>query len=160
MAVRFDEFDKAMGADFNDKVKEAAANSYEEVPKGTYEAKLEKLELGMTKDGKRPMFKVQLRLVSGVGAKEMDFMKKFTKKKPCIFMNRVVFGTKNDANMIGSVVAWLNKLVADEEHPVVFTSYSDLAEEILDIAEDFAEARLEVDYDPNSFNSISIKNVF
>lgn len=159
MAIDFNKFDSAIGEGFTDKVKEAAANNYEEVPKGTYEAKIEKMELGMTKDGKRPMFKVQMRLISGIGAKEDEFLKKFKSKKPCVFMNRVIFGTKNDEAMIGSVISWLNKLLGVGEEPVVFTNYSDLAEEILDLSEDFAEAHLEIDYDPKAFNSISIKTV-
>lgn len=156
----FDEFDKKVGKDFTEKVKEAAGNQYEEAPKGEYVAKIEKMELGTTNDGKRPMFKVQMRLSEGIGAKENEYIKKFPKKKPCVFMNRVVFGTKNDAGMIGSVVAWLNKLLDEGDDPIVFTSYSALADDILDLAEDFASAEIEIEYNPDSFNSISIKKVY
>lgn len=155
----FDEFDKKVGADFQNKVKEATENQYEETPKGKYVAKIEKMELGMSKD-KRPMFKVQMRLIEGVGNTEEKFLSKYKKKKPCVFMNRVVFGTKNDGAMIASVIGWLNKLIDKDEEPVVFTTYSDLADEILDLTEDFADAEIEINYDPDKFNSIEIVKVF
>lgn len=160
MAIDFNKFDKKMGSGFAEKVKEAAENSYDEVPKGNYVAKLEKMELGMTKDGKRPMFKVQMRLVEGIGEDEDAFVKKFSKKKPCIFMNRVLFGTKNDEAMIGSVITWLNKLLSPGDEAIVFTSFSDLNEDVLDLAEDFGNAEIEIEYDAKAFNSISVKKVF
>lgn len=159
MANIFDEFDKKVGADFQDKVKEATENQYEETPKGKYVAKIEKMELGMSKD-KRPMFKVQMRLTEGVGNTEEKFLSKYKKKKPCVFMNRVVFGTKNDGAMIASVIGWLNKLIDKDDEPVVFTTYSDLADETLDLAEDLADAEIEINYDPDKFNSIEIVKVF
>lgn len=159
MANMFDEFDKKVGADFQKKVREAAENQYEEVPKGKYIAKIEKMELGMSKD-KRPMFKVQMRLAEGVTEAEEKFLARYRKKKPCVFLNRVMFGTKNDEAMIASVVGWLNKLIDKDEEPVVFTSFSDLADEILDLAEDFADAEIEINYDPDKFNSIEIVKVF
>ena len=160
MAIDFNKFDKKMGSGFAEKVKEAAENSYDEGPKGNYVAKLEKMELGMTKDGKRPMFKVQMRLVEGIGEDEDAFVKKFSKKKPCIFMNRVLFGTKNDEAMIGSVITWLNKLLSPGDEAIVFTSFSDLNEDVLDLAEDFGNAEIEIEYDAKAFNSISVKKVF
>lgn len=154
----FDEFDKKVGADFQKKVQEAAENQYEEVPKGKYIAKIEKMELGLTKD-KRPMFKVQMRLVDGYEDTE-GFVSKYKKKKPCVFMNRVVFGTKNDEAMIASVVGWLNKLIDEGDEPIVFTTYSGLSDEILDIAEYVADIEIEINYDPDKFNSIEIVKVF
>lgn len=159
MANMFDEFDKKVGADFQKKVREAAENQYEDVPKGKYVAKIEKMELGMSKD-KRPMFKVQMRLAEGVTDTEEKFLARYRKKKPCVFLNRVMFGTKNDEAMIASVVGWLNKLIDKDEDPVVFTTFSDLADEILDLAEDFADAEVEINYDPDKFNSIEIVKVF
>ena len=160
MSNMFEQFDKVTPADLAEKVREAADNQYEETPAGHYIAKIEKMELGLTNDKKRPMFRVQMRLISSDGEKEDAYLKKFKKAKPCIFMNRVLLGTKNDGNMIGSVVSWLNKLVNDSENPVVFTTYSEFAEEILDIAEDFADAEIAVEYDPGKFNSISIVEVY
>ena len=158
MANIFDEFDKKVGSDFQKKVQEAVENQYEEVPKGKYIAKIEKMELGMSKD-KRPMFKVQMRLTEGAGASEDKFLSKYKKNKPCVFLNRVVFGTKNDEAMIGSVIGWLNKLLDEGADPFVFVTYSDLAEEILDLAEDFEDTEIEINYNPDKFNSIEIVNI-
>ena len=81
-------------------------------------------------------------------------------KKSWIFMNRVLFGTKNDGNMIQSVIGWMDKL--GTEINIDFASYSQFADLILDVAEKVDELDLEylVEYDPNAFNSITIKEIF
>ena len=145
----FTKFDKEVNAqEMASQIDEAKKNpqaSGKEVPAGTYTVKLEKMELGATKDG-RPMFKVMCRIVEG------EF------KKYCLFLNRVIYGTKNDANMIASVLGWLEKLT---DEPVEFTNYSQFADTVLDIYEDLTDSiELEVKYDPDSFNSISIEDVF
>ena len=115
-------------------------------PAGEYMARFENIELGTTKDG-RPMFKVQCRILDG------EF------KKWCLFMNRVIYGTKNDANMINSVIGWLEKL--EPSVPVVFKTYSQFADLVLDVFEEVADSvELDVSYDPEAFNSISIEEVF
>lgn len=155
----FDKFDKEINLNEIEKQKqEAAENTYEDVPAGKYVVKIESMELGLTKTDKRPMFKVQMRLVEGCGDKEEKFLSKYKKKKPCVFMNRVLFGTKNDGNMIASVEGWLAKIFPDD--PIVFSGYSDFAEQILDAAEDCENLEFEIDYDPDKFNSISILEVF
>lgn len=146
----FTKFDKEVNAQEMAKSIEEAKNnpqtSNKEVPAGTYIVKLEKMELGATKDG-RPMFKVMCRIVEG------EF------KKWCLFLNRVIYGTKNDANMIASVLGWLETLGSDVE--VEFKSYSQLADTILDVYEVLTDSvELEVAYDPDNFNSISVKDVF
>lgn len=145
----FTKFDKKVNAqEMASQIDEAKKNpqtSGKEVPAGTYTVKLEKMELGATKDG-RPMFKVMCRIVEG------EF------KKYCLFLNRVIYGTKNDANMIASVLGWLEKLT---DEPVEFTNYSQFADKVLDIYEDLTDSiELEVKYDPDNFNSISIEDVF
>lgn len=158
MANIFEEFDKKVDLkEINRQKEEAAENSYEAVPVGKYIAKIESMEIGMTKD-KRPMFKVQMRLVDGDGKTEKDYLSKFKKKKPCIFMNRVIFGTKNDGGMIQSVETWFNKIFPDD--PIVFSTYSDFANQILDVAEDCEGFEFLVDYDDSKFNSISILEVY
>ena len=160
MSNIFDKFDKEVDLKkIEQQKKEAAANAqeYEPVPAGTYVTKIEGMELGTTKDG-RPMFKVQMRLVDATGDKECAFLSKYTKKKPCIFMNRVVYGTKNDGSMIQSLETWLAKIFPDD--PILFASYSQFAEEILDAAESCENLEFEVEYNPDSFNSISITDVF
>lgn len=153
----FEKFDAKVNMEAIEKQK-AEANSYEETPAGRYIARIEKMELGTTKDG-RPMFKVQMRLVEGAEAKTEKFLLKYKNKKPCIFMNRVIFGTKNDGNMIASVEGWLRKLELDGD-PIVFSGYDNFADDILDAAEACDGLEFEVVYDDSKFNSIEIKDVF
>lgn len=127
--------------------KNGGTGDYPEIEEGTYHGKIEKLEIGATKDG-RPMLKVQFRITEA------------PHKNSCLFMNRVLFGTKNDANMIASAIGWLETLEPSEDIIVEFKSYSQFADLVLDIAEDIAELEYDVDYDPNAFNSISIEDVF
>ena len=146
----FSKFDAAINTEELNKAIEEAKNnpqqSNREVPAGDYVVKIEKMEIAATKDG-RPMFKVQCRILEG------EF------KKWCIFMNRVIYGTKNDANMISSVIGWLNKLESNEA--VEFKNYTQFSELVLDIFEEVADAvELDVAYDPNAFNTISIEQVF
>lgn len=160
MSNIFEKFDKQIDMKkIEEQKKEAAENAteFEPVPAGAYIAKIENMELGQTKD-KRPMFKVQMRLIEGCGDAENEFLSKYKKKKPCIFMNRVIFGTKNDGSMIQSVETWLAKIFPDD--PIVFASYSQFADEILDAAEGCENLEFEVDYDDSRFNSITIKEVF
>ena len=129
-----------------EEAKNNAPQTNKEVPAGNYTVKVEKMEVGATKDG-RPMFKVQCRILEG------EF------KKWCVFMNRVLYGTKNDATMISSVIGWLQKL--EPSMTVEFKNYSQFADLVLDIFEEVADAvELDVAYDPEAFNSISIKEVF
>lgn len=145
----FSKFDKAINMDtLNKQIEDAKQNSGNdrEVPAGKYIAKLEKMEVGATSDG-RPMFKVQLRITEG------EF------KKWCLFMNKVLYGTKNDGNMINSVMGWLNNL--EPETSVEFKNYSQFSEMVLDIYEELADlVELEVEYDPKAFNSIKITDVY
>lgn len=134
---------------------EAAKNGggYSVIPDGEYTVGIDKMEIGETKDC-RPMFKVQFRILEG------------EYKKSCLFMNRVIFGTKNDAAMIGSVTAFLSKLEAvDEEgrpYDCSFHSYSQLNDLVMDIMEAVDADGLSylVDYAEKAFNNVSIKEVF
>ena len=144
---------------------------FPKIPTGYYIGTLEKLELGETKDG-RPMVKWQFRIVGAAGDADLedfeikdkndeaeDFMTNWKgKKKPCVFMNRVIYGTKNDANMIQSVEGWFAKLECD--FPTTFTNYSEFAEVILDVAEDVDGLEMLIKYDEKAFNNISLISVF
>ena len=146
----FTKFDSMINeAELSKQLEEAKNNAPQtnkEVPAGNYTVKVEKMEVGATKDG-RPMFKVQCRILEG------EF------KKWCVFMNRVLYGTKNDATMINSVIGWLQKL--EPSMAVEFKNYSQFADLVLDIFEEVADAvELDVAYDPEAFNSISIEEVF
>lgn len=157
----FDKFDAQVNMeDIKKQMAEASENSYEEVPAGEYIAKIEKMELGTTKVGDRPMFKVMMRLVEARHHDDIEekFLAKYPHKKPCIFMNRVIYGTKNDGSMIQSVVGWLNKIGFDT--PVEFRGYADFEQVVLDCAEECLGLEMAVDYDPNAFNSIVIEEVY
>lgn len=151
MAIDFDKIDrsvdlKGLQAD----VEEAKKNGgdFPTIPAGKYEVKVETLEIKGTKaDPNRPMLAVSFKILSG------------EYKNQRIFMNRVLYGTKNDKNMIASAMGFLDKL--DSGVPVSFTSYKQFAQLVLDIAEAI-DGKLEyaVDYDDTRFNSVSIDEVF
>ena len=138
---------KKLQADAAEIEKNGGTGDYPEIEPGEYHGKVEKLEVGATKDG-RPMLKVQFRITED------------PHKKCCLFMNRVLYGTKNDANMIASACGWLKSLEPSEDIIVAFESYSQFAELVLDIHEDIAELEYTVNYDPDEFNNISIIEVF
>lgn len=147
----FSKFDKEVNLDqLKADAAEAAENGvgeYPEVPDGTYVGKIETMELGATKDG-RPMLKVMFRITEG------------EYEKSCLFMNRVVYGTKNDANMIASVIGFLSNLDS-EVQPITFEGYAQLADLVLDIMEDIdGVLEYEIEYKKDAFNNISIKDVF
>lgn len=158
----FSKFDNAVDVKA---IEEAKANPPQgeglDAPAGNYAVRIEKMELGATKDG-RPMFKVMCRVAdAGENAKDdvIEYLSHFKNKKPCLFMNRVIYGTKNDANMIASVLGWLEKL--ETETAPEFKNYSQFSECILDIFEEVADAiELDVNYDPDKFNSIEVNEIF
>lgn len=128
--------------------KNGGTGEYPEIEEGIYRGKFEKLEVGTTKDG-RPMLRAMFRITEG------------EHKKQCLFMNRVLFGTKNDANMIASAEGWLETLEPSEDvGDVIFRGYSEFADLVMDIAEDISELEYDVNYDPDAFNSITIEEVY
>lgn len=149
----FSQFDKKVDLDsLNKDIAEAIENGgtgdYPEIEAGDYHGKIENLEVGTTKDG-RPMLKVMFRITEG------------DNKKSCLFMNRVLYGTKNDGNMIASAIGWLETLEPSEDvGEIIFESYSQFADLVLDIAEDVSELEYDIGYDPDDFNSIHIESVY
>ena len=128
--------------------KNGGTGEYPEIEEGIYRGKFEKLEVGTTKDG-RPMLRAMFRITEG------------QHKKQCLFMNRVLYGTKNDANMIASAEGWLETLEPSEDvGDVIFKGYSEFADLVMDIAEDISELEYDVNYDPDAFNSITIEEVY
>lgn len=128
--------------------KNGGTGEYPEIEEGIYRGKFEKLEVGTTKDG-RPMLRAMFRITEG------------QHKKQCLFMNRVLYGTKNDANMIASAEGWLETLEPSEDvGDVIFRGYSEFADLVMDIAEDISELEYDVNYDPDAFNSITIEEVY
>lgn len=148
----FSAFDKQVNldqlkADSAEIKKNGGTGDFPDIPNGTYLVKLDKLELAATKDG-RPMMKGQFSILEG------DF------KKFKLFVNRVVYGTKNDANMIANVLGFLESLGPSEDIPLVFESYSQLNDLIMDVAEDVADLQYDVEYDSTAFNPIHVTDIF
>ena len=152
MAIDFDKIDrtvdlKGLQADVED-AKKNGGGDFPTIPAGKYEARVESMEIKGTKaDPNRPMLAVSFKILSG------------EYKNQRLFMNRVLYGTKNDKNMIASAMGFLEKL--DSGVPISFTSYKQFAQLVLDVAEAI-DGKLEyaVDYDDTRFNSISIDEVF
>ena len=132
-------------------VEEAKKNSggdFPTIPAGKCEVRVETLEVKGTKaDPNRPMLAVSFKILSG------EF------KNQRLFMNRVLYGTKNDKNMIASAIGFLEKL--DSGVPISFNGYEPFRQLVLDVAEAI-DGKLEyaVDYDDSRFNSITIDEVF
>lgn len=149
----FSKFDKEVNLDQLKKdaeeiVKNGGTGDYPEIEAGVYHGKFEKLEVGETKDH-RPMLKAMFRITED------------PYKNQCLFLNRVLYGTKNDANMIASAIGWLESLEPSEDvGPIMFNSYSQFNDLVLDIAEDISELEYDVQYNSNAFNTISIDAVY
>lgn len=149
----FSKFDKQIDLkqirkDAEEIKKNGGTGDFPEVPSGEYRVKCENLEVGTTKDG-RPMLKAMFRILEG------------DHKKQCIFFNRVLFGTKNDANMIATAEGWLETMEPSEDvGDVIFRGYDKFAALVMDIAEDISELEYDVEYDPDSFNPVKILEVY
>ena len=150
MAIDFRKIDKS--ADLKGLQKDIddapEGGGYPDVPADKYEAEIVSMEIKGTKEGNRPMFSVQAKIIKG------------EYKNQNIWMNRVIFGTKSDGSMIKSVIGFLNAL--DTGLEITFESYEKFNQLIMDVMEEVQTQGLEyvVDYDPNRFNSISIEEVY
>lgn len=151
MAIDFDKINRSVDLEgLRKDVENASANGtgdFPTVPAGKYEVALASLEIKGTKKDNRPMLAASFKILTG------------EYKNQRLFMNRVIYGTKNDANMIKSAVGWLNTL--DSGVDVAFEDYKQFAELVMDVAEAI-DGKIEyaVDYDDSKFNSITITDVF
>lgn len=169
--MSFEQFDGFIQLDslkenIDEAVKDIEANNFDEVPKGEYIVKIEGMELKQTQDG-RPMFSIMCRIVEAVMNKDAEkdnehaikYLSHFKDKKPCVFMNKVIYGTKNDAKMIANVLSFLNKLQAEQE--AFFNCYSDFERVIYEIFAEVEKTReYHIAYDKDAFNTIKIKECF
>lgn len=154
--VDFSKFDKLVN---NDEIKKQMdkAPEYDDVPCGTYLVEIKNMEIKPTKAGDKLMFAVQMQIVETIDApKKQD--------KRYIFFNRVICGNKNnekwnDGVAIKGVISWLDHLF-NENCGIEFTSYSQLADDVLDAFQDLeGKVQVKVKYDPSAFNPIEIKDV-
>lgn len=121
-----------------------------EVPHGTYEVAIEKLELTTTKTSGKPMLSVWFRVLS-----EGEY------NNQMIFMNQVV----TQGFQLHIADEFLKSLVADapDAPEVTFESYSQYAQLIMDVAE-FIDGKFEyaLDYGENAkgYDTFEITEVF
>ena len=151
MAIDFDKIDKSVDLEgLRKDVEEASANGtgdFPTIPAGKYEVALVSLEIKGTKKDNRPMLAASFKILSG------------EYKNQRLFMNRVIYGTKDDGRMIKSAVGWLNTL--DSGVDVAFQDYKQFADLVMDVAEAI-DGKIEyaVEYDDSQFNSIKIVEIF
>ena len=151
MAIDFDKINRSVDLEgLRKDVENASANGtgdFPTVPAGKYEVALVSLEIKGTKKDNRPMLAASFKILSG------------EYKNQRLFMNRVIYGTKDDGRMIKSAVGWLNTLESGVD--VAFHDYKQFADFVLDVAEAI-DGKLEyaVEYDDDQFNSIKIVEVF
>ena len=153
MAIDFSAFDNKVNlSELQKEVQEAKDTEYADVPDGTYVVSIEKMEIKLTNAKDKLMFAVQCKIKEG------------EQKGRMIFFNRVISGNKssekwNDGKAIKSVITWLEKL--ETETVPEFFNYQDFADCVLDIFQEVKDAvEAEVEYKADTFNPISIKEVF
>lgn len=132
MAIDFEKWNKEFGGEEAVKEIEKAkenANEYAELPEGSYICRLEKLELGESKQNK-PMVKAQFRIAEG------------EHKKQCIFYNGVMVASNPEYNgfMKHKVLEFLRSLNVVDETEIDFDGnfahFNDLLLDIVEIAEE------------------------
>lgn len=102
----------------SEQLKNAESNSFDPLPEGEYDTKLEKLEVTESKAGKL-MLSAMYRIIRG------------QQKNKCLFQNIILFGTKNDGFMIHNA----KKLIEDLGFDIEFENYTQFAEEVEEIAD-------------------------
>ena len=122
MGIDFKKFNAEFPADqVKKQMKEAQENNGgSELPDGEYKIKLDKMELAQSSKGAL-MIKAQFRIQAG------------DHKKQCIFVNRVLTGTKNDGFMMIKAKEFLESL--DSGIDVKFEDWEQFNDLILDIAD-------------------------
>lgn len=151
MAIDFDKINRSVDLEgLRKDVENASENGtgdFPTIPAGKYEVALVSLGIKGTKKDNRPMLAASFKILSG------------EYKNQRLFMNRVIYGTKDDGRMIKSAVGWLNTL--DSGVDVAFQDYKQFADLVMDVAEAI-DGKIEyaVEYDDSQFNSIKITEVF
>ena len=134
-----------------DEIQDAQDNNkeFEKVPHGEYEVKVDKIELKATKTDQQPMVSIQFRILNG----------KY--KNSCLFFNKKIRGTKNDALMIHQSNEFLRSM--DTGIDVEFVDYKQYADLLLDVAEECDANNLEfaLKYEDNKgYDKFTITEVF
>lgn len=143
----FSKFDEKFDLEgLKEDIKTANENggTYEEVPTGTYEVKVEKLELTTSKTDK-PMVKAQFRILTG------------DHENQCIFMNQLV----DEGFKLNIMNEFLKSL--DSGVNVYFDSFKQYNDLILDVHEAIdgkLEYLLEYGENKKGFKTYTIKDIF
>ena len=117
--IDLSKYDKKVNRkELEEQMKKASENSFDPVPAGDYEVKLEKLELKENSKNNL-MISAQYRILNG------------PEKNKCLFQNITISGTKNDGFMLHQAKELINNLGFDIE----FESYVQFGEEVEEIAD-------------------------
>lgn len=148
----FDKWNRAVDVEGLKKdIAEAEANGgsgdYKEVPVGSYEVKIDKMELKESSKGD-PMFFCQFRILQG------EF------SNSCLFLNQVI----TQGFQIGQVNRFLRSLQVFDDSEIEFENYSQYNDLILDLMEELESAGTEylVEYKKSKkdFPIYTIKDVY
>ena len=150
----FAQWDKAVDIeglqkDIQDAKQNSGKGDFKEVPHGTYEVSIEKMELKATKKDNNPMVSVWMKICDG------EF------KGSLLFMNQVI----TQGFQIHIVNEFLRSLIQDcTDVPVVeFKSYSQYANLLMDIHEQIAESfeyAVEYGQTKKGFDTFEITEVY
>ena len=117
--IDLSKYDKKVNhKELEEQMKKASENSFDPIPAGDYNVKLEKLELKENSKNNL-MISAQYRILYG------------TEKNKCLFQNITISGTKNDGFMLHQAKELINNLGFDIE----FESYVQFGEEVEEIAD-------------------------
>ena len=124
---------------------------FEQVPAGQYTVMLRTLELGTSRAGK-PMIKCSFRILDG------------QYKNRILYVNRVVYGTRNDALALAGGLAWLRSLCAYDGTgyvPVEFGGFGDLMARTTYIAQciHISGQTYTIDHKPDAYENVTITQV-
>ena len=152
MAIDYEKWNKEFGgAEAVEAVKKAKENEYQEVPNGTYDCALEKLELGESKN-KKPMVKAMFRIVRG------------DHKKQCLFYNGVMAANNPEYNgfVIHNVLEFLRSLQVLDDSEIDFDgNFRDFDNLLMDIAEESEGLTFEVEKSTDGeYSRIKITDVY
>lgn len=124
---------------------------FPEVPVGKYEVKIEKIELGESKNGS-PMGKIMFRIIEG------EF------KKSCLFYNQVLIGKdKNTGELTAFGLHNFNEFLKtlDSQVEIKFKDFYQYEQLLLDVAEAVESLVYEIQYGKNNdFPTFKILNIY
>jgi len=126
---------------------DASGGNFPEVPGGKYEVELASLEIKAVKATGKPMVAISFKILTG----EYEGQR--------LFDNKVIYGTKDDARMIKSVIGFLESL--DSGIDLDFHDYDQFEEVVMDVFEAVqGNTEYVVEYDPDSFFRVSVEECF